>query len=175
VDTHVADAQALPFPADTFDGLLANRVLQHLSDPTSAVREMLRVAARGATIAMADPDWETFTVEPSGGRTGQVITSLRMAQVANPRIGRDLGPLLTAHGACEVAVLPLEWNMGDYAAANILFRLEETAERAAASGAVTPEAAEEWVAALRSAANHGRFAASFTVYVARGRKPDSAL
>lgn len=170
VQTQVADAQALPFPPDTFDGVLANRVLQHLPNPSAAVREMVRVARPGATIAIAEPDWDTFCVEPSGGRSGRAIASLRSAGVANPRVGRDLGSLLTAHGARNVGVVTLDWAVRDYAVANVVFRLEETAERAAAARAVSLDAAAGWVAALRSAANDGRFAARVTLFFARGAK-----
>lgn len=150
---------ALPFSPDTFDGVLANRLLQHLPNPSAAVREMVRVSRHGATIAIAEPDWDTFAVEPSGGRAGRAIVSLRSAGVANPQVGRDLGSLLSAHGAGDVGVIALDWSVRDYAVANFVFRLEETAERAAAARAVSPDAAAGWVAALRSAANDARFAA----------------
>lgn len=169
IETQVADVHALPFSPDTFDGVLANRLLQHLPNPSAAVREMVRVSRHGATIAIAEPDWDTFAVEPSGGRAGRAIVSLRSAGVANPQVGRDLGSLLSAHGAGDVGVIALDWSVRDYAVANFVFRLEETAERAAAARAVSPDAAAGWVAALRSAANDARFAARVTLFFARAK------
>lgn len=171
IETHVADAQALPFVADTFDGVFANRVLQHVPNPAAAVGEILRVARPGATVSLVDTDWDTYAVEPSVPGIGRLIESFRSAGVANPRVGRDLAGLLEARGAHDVVVLPLDWTVRDYGVANVLHRLEETAANAAAAGAVTRGAAEEWVTALRTAARDGLFAARVTISIARARKP----
>jgi SAM-dependent methyltransferase len=40
---HVVDVQALPFPAESFDVLVANHMLYHVPEPRLAVREMARV------------------------------------------------------------------------------------------------------------------------------------
>jgi ubiquinone/menaquinone biosynthesis C-methylase UbiE len=47
----VDDAQALAFPANSFDAARVDRVLQHLSDPAQAVREMARVVRPGGRLA----------------------------------------------------------------------------------------------------------------------------
>lgn len=168
--TQVADVRALPFSAGTFDGVFANRLLQHLPSPPAAVREMVRVTRPGGTIAIAEPDWDTFAVEPPAGRSGSVMSSFRSAGVASPRVGSELGSLLIAHGAGDVSVVSLDWSVREYAVANVVFRLEETAERATRGGAILPDAAAGWVADLRSAANDGRFAARVTLFFARGVK-----
>lgn len=48
-----ADAQALPFPARSFDRVMANHVLYHIPDMTRALREIRRVASPGARVVMA--------------------------------------------------------------------------------------------------------------------------
>jgi SAM-dependent methyltransferase len=58
------DAYALPFPAESFDVVNANALLQHLSDPVRALREFRRVLRPGGLAAVADPDWSTWIVEP---------------------------------------------------------------------------------------------------------------
>ena len=43
VDGRIADAQALPFAADSFDVVVANHMLYHVPDPRVAVAELARV------------------------------------------------------------------------------------------------------------------------------------
>lgn len=48
-----ADAARLPFPAETFDALIANHMLYHVDDPDAALREFARVLRPGGRIAVA--------------------------------------------------------------------------------------------------------------------------
>ncbi|MDQ3769227.1 MAG: class I SAM-dependent methyltransferase [Actinomycetota bacterium] len=48
-----ADAEALPFDAATFDGLLASLVVNHLPAPSRAVSEFARVLVHGGRVAIA--------------------------------------------------------------------------------------------------------------------------
>lgn len=51
-----ADAQALPFPDASFDGVFANMCLHHVEDPALAVREMARVLRPGGRLVVTDLD-----------------------------------------------------------------------------------------------------------------------
>lgn len=57
-------AYALPFPDGTFDVVHAHQVLQHLSDPVSALREALRVLKPGGFLAARDSDYSCFSWSP---------------------------------------------------------------------------------------------------------------
>ncbi|MFG1710813.1 methyltransferase domain-containing protein [Nonomuraea sp. M3C6] len=52
----VGDVTALDFPEGHFDGVRCERVLQHLSDPDGAVKELMRVTRRGGRICVIDTD-----------------------------------------------------------------------------------------------------------------------
>lgn len=57
VETRIADIQALPFDADSFDLVLANHVLYHLPDIGQGVRELARVTRpRGTLVATTNAD-----------------------------------------------------------------------------------------------------------------------
>jgi len=58
------DAYALPFPDDSFDVVYAHQVLQHLTDPIAALREMKRVARPGGYVAVRDADYAAMTWWP---------------------------------------------------------------------------------------------------------------
>lgn len=65
VDFQVGDVYDLPFVDDVFDVVHAHQVLQHLSDPVRALREMRRVTRPGGVVAVRDADYGAFTWFPA--------------------------------------------------------------------------------------------------------------
>ena len=59
-----ANAYELPFEDSSFDVVFAHQLLQHLSDPVAALREMKRVAKPGGFVAVRDADYEAMTWYP---------------------------------------------------------------------------------------------------------------
>jgi SAM-dependent methyltransferase len=76
VTTVACDAEALPFPDDSFDLVLGHAILHHIPDLATAFREFFRVLAPGGTLV--------FAGEPS--RIGDRIAAVpkRAAVVAAP-------------------------------------------------------------------------------------------
>ncbi|GIJ00622.1 methyltransferase family protein [Sediminihabitans luteus] len=64
VEFQQANAYELPFADDTFDVVFAHQVLQHLSDPVAALREMKRVAKPGGVVACRESDYSAMTWYP---------------------------------------------------------------------------------------------------------------
>ena len=60
VDFLVADVHDLDLPDGSFDVVHAHQVLQHVSDPVGALREMRRVCVPGGTVAARDSDYAAF-------------------------------------------------------------------------------------------------------------------
>jgi SAM-dependent methyltransferase len=57
----VAAAESLPYPANTFDTILSNEVLEHVHDDRGAVQEMVRVLKPGGRIVIFTPNrWYPF-------------------------------------------------------------------------------------------------------------------
>lgn len=70
VSFEYANAYELPFDDDSFDVVHAHQLLQHLSDPIAAIREMHRVAKPGGIVAARDADYSAMTWFPeSAGLT----------------------------------------------------------------------------------------------------------
>jgi len=60
------DALRLPFPDGGFGAVRADRVVQHVGDPLTAVAEMVRVTRSGGRVVVADPDQETLVIHVPG-------------------------------------------------------------------------------------------------------------
>jgi 2-polyprenyl-3-methyl-5-hydroxy-6-metoxy-1,4-benzoquinol methylase len=100
VEFGVGDAYALAFPDDTFDVVHAHQVLQHLTDPVAALREMARVCRPGGVVAVRDVDYAATTWFPADpGLDSWLDLYQRVARRndAEPDAGRRL--LAWAHAA----------------------------------------------------------------------------
>jgi len=64
VEFAVGDVYALDYADASFDVVHAHQVLQHLSDPVAALREMRRVCRPGGIVAARDGDYAAFAWWP---------------------------------------------------------------------------------------------------------------
>ena len=88
-----ADVYDLPFEDATFDIVHAHQVLQHLSDPVLALREMRRVAKPGGLIAVRDADYSAMAWYPESSPLTEWNTLYHEVAAANgaqPDAGRRL-------------------------------------------------------------------------------------
>ena len=58
-------AEALPFPDRSFDGVLAARLLLHVSEPETVLHEFTRVVRTGGRVVVMDWDFESVVVDHS--------------------------------------------------------------------------------------------------------------
>ncbi|GGO90627.1 class I SAM-dependent methyltransferase [Wenjunlia tyrosinilytica] len=64
VDFAEVDVHELDFADGTFDVVHAHQVLQHVTDPVKALREMRRVCRPGGVVAVRDSDYRAMTWYP---------------------------------------------------------------------------------------------------------------
>jgi SAM-dependent methyltransferase len=112
VEFTLGDVYALDHPDDSVDVVHAHQVLQHLTDPVAALREMLRVCRSGGVVAVRDADYAAMTWYPADPRLDRWLAVYRAVAHANgaePDAGRRLLAWAHAAGAAEVTPTASVW------------------------------------------------------------------
>jgi ubiquinone/menaquinone biosynthesis C-methylase UbiE len=112
----LGDALDLPFEDDSFDVVHAHQVLQHLTDPVRALREMARVCKPGGWIAARDADYAAMTWYPEVPEFEEWRAVYRAAARANgaePDAARRMRVWVTAAGLADARYTASVWNYAD--------------------------------------------------------------
>jgi ubiquinone/menaquinone biosynthesis C-methylase UbiE len=103
------DAYRLPFEDDSFDVVHAHQVLQHLTDPVAALREMKRVARPGGIVAVRDADYAAMTWYPPSAALDEWLAlyhEVTQANDAQADAGRRLLSWALAAGFDPAGIVP---------------------------------------------------------------------
>jgi len=164
----IAPAEALPYPAASFDAAFAARLLLHVDDPLSVVREMARVVKPGGRIVLMDWDWGTLAVDhPDRALTRRLMDWRCDHHGGDNWSGRKLLGVALAAGLTGVTVTAVATVARDETAAltGSIFRAAEVARN---GGAITPAEHDAWTSDLKQRLAEGRFVASLVYFVVRG-------
>ena len=170
VEFVVGDAHHLDFPDSSFDACRTDRVLLHLADPSQAVREIARVLRPGGRVVALEPDAGGLLVDHPDRETTSKILESRTRATRSGWIGRSLRRLFLGAGLTDIELQVLPSPRTDFAETDASLRLQDHADRAAATGVITPESAERWKATLIEAADRGEFFCLVTLFLVVGRK-----
>jgi SAM-dependent methyltransferase len=108
----VGDALHLDLPDGAYDVVHAHQVLQHLTDPVAALREMRRVTRPAGLVAVRDADYAAMTWHPAVpglDRWLEVYRATARAHDAEPDAGRRLLGWAQRAGFAEVVPSASAW------------------------------------------------------------------
>jgi len=165
------DGARLPFAAGAFDACRIERTLQHMSDPGAALAEMGRATRSGGAVLAVEPDWGTFVVDSDFAAVSRRLAQFWCDSFRCGWIGRRLGRLMAGAGLVGVEVLPRSLVLRSLEAAEAVYSLLETADRAATDGAVSRAEAAAFQDEQRRRDAAGTFFSSLTFFMAVGHKP----
>jgi len=112
VEFAVGDVYALEAADGSFDVVHAHQVLQHLTDPVAALREMARVCRPGGLVAVRDVDYAAttwFPANPGLDRWLALYGQVARRNSAEPDAGRRLLSWAHAAGLREVTATTSAW------------------------------------------------------------------
>lgn len=106
------DVYSLDFPDDSFDVVHAHQVLQHLTDPVAALREMRRVAKPGGLVAIRDADYHGmfwYPQPPEMDEWMRLYQQVARHNQAEPNAGRRLLHWAKAAGFTDLTPSSANW------------------------------------------------------------------
>lgn len=167
------DGARLPFADEVFDACRIERTLQHVVDPGAVLAEMGRVTRTGGAVLAVEPDWGTFVVDSDLTDVSRRLARFWADSFRCGWIGRRLGRLLAEAGLEDIEILPRSLVLRRLEAAEAVYDLFETADRAVAAGLVSQAGAALFTAEQRRRDAAGVFFSSLTFFMAIGRKPET--
>ena len=167
----VGEGARLPFAANVFDACRIERTLQHVPDPGLVLAEMGRTTRPGGAVLAVEPDWGTFVVDSNFENVSRRLAQFWCDSFRCGWIGRRLGRFMAEAGLVGVEIVPLSLVLRHLEAAEAVYSLLETADRAVADGAVSLAEATAFAAEQRQRDAEGTFFSSLTFFMAVGYKP----
>ena len=151
--TVVGDVYTLEFADASFDVVHAHQLMQHLSDPVAALREMRRVARPGGLVAARDADYAAMTwypVEPRMERWLGIYRAVARSNGAEPDAGRRMLAWAQAAGLSSVEPSASTWL---FAAAERRGWWAETGAQRTVDSGVATQAIEQGLATAEELAD----------------------
>jgi len=156
------DAHDLPFNDHTADRVRVDRMLHQVDDPARVLTEMRRVLRPGGLAAIAQPDYDTLTVDPGDLDVNHAINRfVGTAIIPHATLGRRLARLAEEAGFRIRAVQTTAPNIRDFHEADVILGLSRNASRAVAAGWLPRATAERWLSELTTKP----FLATFILFI----------
>lgn len=168
----VADARRLQFQTGCFDRCRIDRVLQHIADPETAIKELYRVLKPGGLAVGYDNDWGSFSLSSEDLPITRKVQDRWCYSFTNPWIGRHLSVFFRRAGFEDIAIYPSVSLISDFETADKVYNIRKTIERLLSLSQITPKEADKWIDELSRQTSDGTFRAALTAYLIVGRKPE---
>lgn len=166
----LGDVHRLPFADASFDGVRAERLLQHTPDAGAGLREMIRIAKPGGRVVIWEGDLDLFVIDAPDYDASRVMQRLICDHFHNGAIGHRLYGMFHEGGVTDVESTPLIRNLTDLPLVESAFDLTASVKLAVERGLLEAERAARWLESLHAAAGAGRFFCSIGGYITSGRK-----
>ncbi|WP_084474366.1 methyltransferase domain-containing protein [Deinococcus pimensis] len=166
-----ADAQDLPFEDEALDAVRAERLLLHVSNALSAVRQFHRVLKPGGRVVLLESDFASLSVNTSLPHVERVLRSVAVTDaLRNGMAGRRLTEYLQDASFRDVSVESFAFSTRDERLARRLLVFDALERSARDAGRLTHAEVFAWREDLRARHDGGRFFASITMHMVTARR-----
>jgi ubiquinone/menaquinone biosynthesis C-methylase UbiE len=170
----VGDARDLPFEDGSFEACRISRVLLHVADAESALKEVVRVTRPGGRVVTIEPDFGTMALAHPDRETTRKVLDSFCDSFAHGEVGRWLTTWFASLGMkdirCEPHVVRVD---ADFLRRG--FQLERAVQRAADLKLAAAEHCHEFSRRLDEIAAHEEFFCIATVLMVSALKPSEGL
>lgn len=166
------DVRNLDFEEGSFDRVYAERLLQHLDQPSLVLRELRRVLRPGGRVVVLDADYDSLLIDCNDVEVATVVARRRADAAPNGRIGRQLRRMLLENGFGQVSAEGMMLCWTDYQLAMKSLDLLEIADQAVTDGELSAHRVENWKADLLKRRDKGSFFLSSAGFIVSGQKPN---
>lgn len=173
IEYRVADAHALPFPDNSFDGCYADGVFEILPDPRRALAEMMRVLRPGGRLVIPAPDADGSVIDAADRDVTRRFIHFMSDHESNGWIGRQLPGYALALGLEEINIVPLTGIVTDFDYAYGLW-FRDSLAHAQAAGVLSAAEVSAWVADQEARQWVGRCFLTWAVFLLSARKPKNS-
>jgi ubiquinone/menaquinone biosynthesis C-methylase UbiE len=163
----IGDVTALDFPEGNFDGVRCERVLQHLSDPDGAIKELTRVTRPGGRVCVIDTDW-TSCVWDGFDHLDEVVGQLP-GENWDSGAGRTTRAQMMRAGLREITALPVTLRFTSPTDAAVVVPF--FARGGMMQQILPAELHDRFFASVDRSADRGDFLFAFTMWICQGRVP----
>jgi ubiquinone/menaquinone biosynthesis C-methylase UbiE len=168
----IADAHHLPFAAASFDGVSADRVLQHLDDAEAALDQLIRVLRPGGRLVLADPDYDMQALDIEDQELARRVLRYRAdVMVRNGASAHRQAGRLVERRFEDVAVEARTIVVRRPGDVDNVLGLRGWAHHAVSRGHLPASEAERFVRQFDRAAAAGRLTYALTFLLTSGRAP----
>jgi mycothiol synthase len=165
------DARALPFDDAQFDACRADRTLQHLDRPESALAEMVRVTRPGGRVVATESRWGLVAPSLDQRLTDRVLGLVATHAEQAGWIGYRLSAMFEQAGLIDVQSTSTDYTAAEREEFFRFTRLRSAAVQAARTGALSEDQAGAWLGQLDDLVARGDAFAMVLVLHVGGTKP----
>ena len=165
------DIKNIPFRDRVFDSCRIDRVLQHLHEPETGVRELIRILKPGGTLIAFDNDWDTFSISLDDQDLAARLARFWRDSFASGRIGRELHRIFTECGIVDIHAVPRTLVLTNFSIAEQVFDIPVLLNRTEQAEVITQEEMITIWDELCSRVEEGTFSSGYTGFLVWGKKP----
>jgi len=159
----VGSVLELPFPAESFDRVIATQLLLHVPDPQRALVEIKRVLAPSGVVSITEIDWGTLVVQSSDNELGRRFSDLACRELRNGLIIRELPGQLRELGFNHILIAP-EVEVAQDLDAFYKWFVEPSLKHFTKIGAFSEAEADAFLSDLKERARRGHYFSSRAYY-----------
>ena len=159
----VGSVLELPFPAESFDRVIATQLLLHVPDPQKALLEIKRVLAPSGVVSITEIDWGTLVLQSSANELGRRFSDLACRELRNGLSIRELPGQLRELGFNHILIAP-EVEVAQDLDAFYKWFVEPSLKHFKKIGAFSEAEADAFLSDLKERARRGHYFSSRTYY-----------